>query len=51
MNLGELKVATLKLLFVGYENDITTSDLSELWLDENYKSYLFGMNDSINFGA
>ena len=48
MKLGEIKVATLKLLFVGYENDINVGDLDELSLDENYKSYLFGMNDSIN---
>lgn len=48
MKLGEIKVATLKLLFVGYENDISVADLDELSLDENYKSYLFGMNDSIN---
>lgn len=48
MKLGEIKVATLKLLFVGYENDISIADLSELTLDENYKSYLYGMNDSIN---
>lgn len=48
MKLGELKIAALKLLFIDYDHDISVDDLTDLVSDENYKSYLFNMNDSIN---
>lgn len=48
MLLGEIKLESLRLMFVNYDNDININDIPELIKDENYASYLNNMAGSIN---
>ena len=47
MNIGEIKIEALKLMFVNYGFNITTEDLTTIESDENYGSYLVNMEGSI----
>lgn len=48
MTLGEIKIEALKLMFTNYQHDIAVSDLSNLYQDGNYGSYLVNMPGAIN---
>ena len=48
MNLGEIKIQPLKLMFVNYNDDIYIEDIYALSTDQNYGSYLVNMTGSIN---
>ena len=48
MNLGEIKIETLKLMFLNMNQDIIIEKLKTYSLDETYKSYLINMAGAIN---
>ena len=48
MTLGEIKIEALKLMFTNSQHDIAVSDLSNLYQDGNYGSYLVNMPGAIN---
>jgi len=48
MTLGEIKLQTLRLMFMDAEGDITLDNLPELYDSVEYRGYLNGMNGSIN---
>ncbi len=48
MNLGEIKIETLKLMFLNMNQDIIIEKLKTYSMDETYKSYLINMPGAIN---
>ena len=48
MTLEEVKKEALKLMFTNQDNEIDSSDISELEADDNYSDYLNNMYGSIN---
>jgi hypothetical protein len=48
MKLGDIKIESLKLMFVNYNTDIAITDLESYMQEENYASYLVNMTGAIN---
>lgn len=48
MKLGDIKVESLKIMFVSTRTDLSISGLGNALLDENYGSYLVNMPGAIN---
>lgn len=48
MNLGEIKIAALRLMFPNYDENIKLDNISDLTNDANLKQYMWAMPDSIN---
>lgn len=49
MTLGEIKIEALKLMFAGFETELTAQNLEQYGFDsDNYRMYLSGMPGAIN---
>lgn len=48
MTIAEIKIQSLKLMFVNYNTDIAETDLGSLMRDESFGSYLVSMTGCLN---
>lgn len=48
MKYGDIKLETLKLMFINEGNDLTIEDFEAYEQDDTYKNYLVNMPGSIN---